>query len=341
VAQEHAEAGEQLTRDESHARDRAAFLSGEADEEAEQPKAEEAKPDDETEAEEAEVKADEPEEAEAEEAEEADDEEDEPASKGIAAVRKAEQRSRARLAEERKALETERDGFVTEWRPRVEKAEKWESLASAVASNPYAITDLLAAMNIPEDAYEAIATATYAFSTKGKADPKNAQVIAQSRREREQAERIAALEKRDREREAAAAKAAEEARAAENGRVFMDKILTGATADKSPLLAAALAADKEDAQAELAQIAVRILDATGEMPSPKTIRAEFERIEAKRLKRYGKEVPAATIVPTTKTTPKKPGDKTTAIAVANENKTPSKAEILAEMEELERAGRLS
>lgn len=329
-----------LSRDEAHARDRAAFLSGEVEEESEAEKPAAVASDEEPETEEAAAEStDETEEKASDETEDdAPDDDEEPAPKGLDQVRKTEQRMRARLDEQRKAFETERDTFVSEWKPRIEKVERLEQLI-ARAKNPFEIVNIAREAGMSEEDMATAGSVLFAHSSKGKADPKNAQVIAQSAREREQAERIAALEKRDREREAAAQKQAEEARAAENGRRLVENIVKAVKPEKSPLLAQALQNDREDAQQEIIQITLRLLDSTGTMPSVKAVHSEFERIEAKRLKRYG----SAPAKPTNTNAPTKTATKTTATSkpTANENRTPSKQEIIAEMEELERAGRLS
>jgi len=339
AVEEHATNGASrlISRDEANAADREAFLRGEgAEEEAEKP-APAPEPDEDDDAEGVAAEPD-------EEApdEEPDDDDGEEAPKGIDKVRHAEQRMRARMAEQQKAFESERDQFIAEWKPKIEKAERLESLI-ARAKNPFEIVHLAREAGMSEDDMATAGSVLFANSSKGKADPKNAQVIAQSERERQQAERIEKLEARDREREESAKRAEQAANDNARAQAIIDGFVKAVKPERSPLLAAALQNDKEDTHAELGQITIRMIDATGQMPSAKAVHAEFERIEAKRLKRYGVENTAAKTAPTTKAAPtviKTNGAKTN--GTKTEPKTnPSKMDILSELEEMEKNGSLS
>lgn len=257
-------------------------------------------------------------------------------AKGLDQVRRAEKRSRERLDAEKQAFAAEREQFLSEWKPKIEAAERFERLRES-ARNPYAIADLLLEAGMSEDDFEAAAQTLYAHSAKGKADPKYKEAVARSKRERDLASEVANLKKWRDEREQQERAAAEQARLVAEGHKIIDGIVKAAKPEKAPLLTAALAKNAEKTQARLAQIAADLYDREGVMPKAHEVHAEYERARREELIDLG--IDPATVIKTAPKAPTKPAAPATkAKPAANINGTaksdPSRDEIVAELARL-------
>ncbi len=340
-----------LTREQFHERERAAFMSGEeveapAEAEADAPAEEAAEPEQEAVAEDESAEEDAP----AEEAEEPEEQEAKPdaeSGKRLEQVRKTEARMREQIKRDRDAFVSERDAFVAEWKPKIEAAERFERMRES-ARNPYTIAELLLEAGMAEDDFEAAAQALYAHSTKGKADPKNREYVARSKRERDLADQLASVQKRLDAQETKERQAAEEAKARAEGERIIRGIVKTVKPDASPLLVAALAKNTERTHQRLAQIAGELFDREGVMPDAAEVHAEYERVRREELTELG--IDPATVKPA-----KVNGAKRTVVTTAGTRPAtngngkpngtadapPSKADIIRELEELERNKQLS
>lgn len=304
--------GASLSREQAYAADKAAFLaemSGEAIEAPAETKPTKAaakasaKADPDLEADEPEVEAsadddddldvDEPEideEAEDEPDEDADDGADPDKSKRLDAVRRREQRSREAIAKERRAFEQERDSFVAEWKPRIEAAERFESMKGR-GVNAYNAVDVLRELGMPDDDFEEAGRAIFAVSKTGAADPKNKEAIARNKREREQAEEIRELRKRLDERDSSEKKQAAEAANAREVERFIDGIAKSAPAGTPS--ADWLEREPAKTRAHYARLAEKLWERTGARPTAKAVHAAYNKWRTNQLRSLGVDVSAA------------------------------------------------
>jgi hypothetical protein len=322
-----------LSRDAQLAADRAAFLADDIDGEEETAPAKPApkKPapaaesddeenlDDEDDADEDDAETvDEDEDDLDDEDEENDDEddledEDEPGKdsdpeteKRLAKVRKTAQRQREALERDRAAFKAEHEKVISELKPKFEALERFEKLKSRVRYEP---AEVLFELGLTEDDAEDAARAIFARSKKGAEDPKNKDAVARSRREREQADKIANLEKKLEEREAKDSEAAKQAEGMKRVERYMRKVEKNVT-DEHPLTKAALTKAPKRTRAGLEQVAAELArKANGSFVSPAKVARVYEARRLKEARAMGLEVPSGKAA--AKTEPKT-GEKTTA-----------------------------
>lgn len=273
------------SREQSDAADRAAFLSG-ADVEPEEKSApiETADSDEETDVDD----LDEDVELDDDDVSAEDDEDELEATdksperqKLLDAARRREQKSREAVARERKSFEHERDAFVSQWKPRVEAAERFEALKTR-GVNAYNAVDVLRELGMSEDDLEEAGRTIFAASKTGAADPKNKEAVARAKEKREMADRLAAIEKERAEEKAAAKKAAEETETQRKIDKYLDSITKAAPANT--LSAYFLEKDPKATRAALGRVAQKLWEKTGEQPTPKAIHAAYDKYRTKQLR---------------------------------------------------------
>ncbi len=106
----------------------------------------------------------------------------------VGQIQAAEARSKQKVAEAKAELEQRAKAIESEWKPRVEAAEKFESLkskAEKARSNPALLVDLFKELGFSEDHFGPSAQALYAFSKEGQADPSRKAQAEKLMRERE------------------------------------------------------------------------------------------------------------------------------------------------------------
>lgn len=116
--------------------------------------------------------------------------------KRVNQVQQAEARSRQKIAEAKAELEERARGIEREWKPRVEAAEKFESLkekAAKARTNPALLVDLFKELGFNEDHFAPSAQALYAFSKEGQADPAKRATAEKMMRDREQLDEVSKL----------------------------------------------------------------------------------------------------------------------------------------------------
>lgn len=257
-----------------------------------------------------------------------DDEEkggDSETSKRLEQVKRTDKRLREKReadfeAREQKLRKLEAD-IEAAWKPRVEKAEKFERLAERAKTHA---ADVLLELGLTEDDLEYAARDIYAHSKKGSEDPKNKEAAARSRREREQAEEIRRLKDRLDNREKTEAERQKEADERKAIDAHLDRFASAAKkTDRYPLARSYLAKNPQAARADLEVVAGRLAQQLRAMPSDKDVIKAFEKDRRRVLREHGidpKKFTASSSAAitadtkktaTTKTTPKT-GDKTTA-----------------------------
>jgi hypothetical protein len=271
-------------------------------------------------------------------------------AKRLAAVQKAEQRSRDKLAVERKDLEDAREKLKQE---QAEMAAVRKEMAAFTKIKERAAIDPVAALEaLGVTDYEHAARQAYA---RHKGDPGNKEAAARSMRERERDDDVSTLkrrlddyEKRDQEREQNATIQREAA-------AFMDGAVKAASTGKyvddagreqvldAPLAKHFMAKSPAKTRGRLAQIAVELLNETGDRPDYADVLARFEQTRRAELEDYGVNIDSIL-----KTEPQKKNEpaadkKNSARTLSNDLTTPrvprsrsderaERAEILAALE---------
>lgn len=249
-----------------------------------------------------------------------DEDDDEPAEKPDAEVakrldqvRKTDKRLReqreAHFKSEEQRLQRIEAAIQERWKPRIEAAEEFEKLKSRKGS-PF---DTLKALGYDEADFSDMLREGWALYGEGAKDPKYKDAVAKLRKDREQAARVAELEKKLEHREKTETEKAQEAEQRRNVEVFIGKVATlAAKSEKTPLVKQYLKADPERAKLELEIVGGRLAQKLGRMPDPKDVMIEFEKEQRRTLRRLGfdpKTRAAAAAAPETKNASTKNGAK--------------------------------
>lgn len=212
----------------------------------------------------------------------------------LAAVQKAERRSRERIAQETSAahaqLDTRLAQIEKEWKPRIEAAERFEQLRGRVK---YDLVGVLTELGMTEDDFEAGGQTLYAHSKAAGVKPEHKAAAQRAARERALADELAATKKRqddlekslrDRDQAEIDARAARQYLASIET-AAADKLKTGDA--RAPLAEHFLAKSPEKTRARLAQIAETLWDETGARPEPAAVLKRFEKQQRADLEEYG------------------------------------------------------
>lgn len=195
------------------------------------------------------------------------------AQKRMEGIQRAEKKMRDRIAAER----AEADKIIAEWKPKIEKAEKFESLAKRAK---YAAADVLAELGLTEDDFESAARDLYSRSKAGAKDPKARVAVERNAREREKDDRIASLEKKldDLANGLTSERANAQATAAVTKYVD-DTVKRATTGDDAPIIKKWLATNPARARAQLEAEGNHLAREMGGVPDHADVVA---RLEAKR-----------------------------------------------------------
>jgi hypothetical protein len=120
-------------------------------------------------------------------------------AKRVATIQAAEERSRRKIAEERKTRDGELAKREAELAPRAKAADDFEALVAKAAkarSNPAFLVDVFRALGFSEDHFEPAARALYSLSKAGQGDPAHKAAAERLLRDREVADTSSQLQKR-------------------------------------------------------------------------------------------------------------------------------------------------
>jgi hypothetical protein len=317
-ASEESAPAKPMTRAEKDAADRAAFLSGEWDDEAPGEKSEKkseaktAKKADAKKAEEVEASSDDEEDVDEDDDIDLDDDEDDDEgdaedddddkqvakdadpelAKRLAKVQRYEKRVRDQMDAREKQFVRERDAFVAEWKPKVEAYEQFEKLKGK-RSDPAGV---LKSLGYSEDDFADVSKILWALSKEGGADPKNRDAVARMRDMREMREQVEAANKRAEALEQRLSKADEQADVSRRAEQYMGKV-TKAIGDETPLAKKRLEVSPKKAHLELTKVAIALAQKTGESADPRSVVRAYEKKLTRMLESVsalrGDEKPAA------------------------------------------------
>lgn len=248
-------------------------------------------------------------------------------AKRLATIQAAEKRSRDQTKAARAEVEASARKLETEWAPRIKAAEDFEALRAKAKRGSVHLVDAVRALGIGEDDFEAAAQALYAHSKAGAADPARKGQAERMLREREEATRVDATQKRLEELEA---KLESKDRQSEF-QTLQSGYLDGAVdtiADTSPIARAAVAAiekaraagtpaDKARAgqlatklRGKLWEITVALTEELGgDVPDFADVIARYEDLRGAELDELG--IPRPTAATTTPKQNAKPAEKQT------------------------------
>jgi hypothetical protein len=290
------------TRERDADEDEDADLDGDGDDEGEES------------SDESEVGADEDADLDDEDAEDASEKSTDPeTSKRVAQVQRTDKRLREQrekqFAEREKRFADRESHFqhvIEQWKPRVEAAERYESLKANARFN---LIPILKDLGFTEDDWEPAGRELYAHSKKGAEDPKNAEAVARTKRERERDDRLAKLEKRESDREASDKKAKEDAAAAASFNEYIDTVVSVASKSEKLVLAKQyVAKNPTRARADMQRIANSLYNESGTIPDKKDVAKALEKERRAILRDHGvdpKSVGAAKAADATEAAEKK------------------------------------
>lgn len=216
-----------------------------------------------------------------------DDAPDADKDKRLAAVQKAERRSKEQLARERKEMHAEIDARVakleSDWKPRIEAAQKFESLRARAKYDPVGV---LTELGLTEDDFELAGQTIYAHSKAAGLKPETRAAAQKAARERELADELVATKKRQDALEKQLADRDQAAAAERAARVYLGQ-LEKAVSDKTPLAKHFLAKNREKYQMKLAALTEQMWAETGTKPEPVAVLKRFERVQREELEEIG------------------------------------------------------
>lgn len=218
--------------------------------------------------------------------------------KRLDVIQAAERRQKEAIAQERERF----DARVREIQPKLDRLEQLERAAQRAKYDP---ASLLLELGIGEDALELAAKQVYARSKAAQADPRLREQAAREMREREYADELTSTRREMAEVKQQLAQQGYERQAHE----YIQKV-SRAASDETPIVKNWL--DKNPARAEqkLIDVAMRLLDATGETPDPSDVVREVEKIRRKELEEDGVDLSA--FISRTKSKPTPAGETKTA-----------------------------
>jgi hypothetical protein len=213
-----------------------------------------------------------------------DDEDEAPAdaetAKRLDVVRRAEKRMRAQM----EAKEAELSAREQKYADKLARLDKIERLAARAKYDPAAV---LREFGLTDEDMEGAGQAIYSESPAAKADPRRKEAAAKLLRERENADKLTAIEKRAAELEQKIERQQTEAKMRAEMQRYSDQISQTATT-KHPLVAKLLDTDQDDTVAGLGASYERLkAKANGKQPQPSAVVAEYEKTIRAKFKRIG------------------------------------------------------
>lgn len=210
-------------------------------------------------------------------------------SPGMVAVRKAEQRARAQLAQERAEMRADLDRERAIYQRKIDELSAFKAKIDGGKKDRIG---LLKALGYTEEEFEGFAFDVYANSPKGKQDPRFKDRAAQLQGTHEQ---VSAMDKLQAEiaelKQGISAK--EQAQAQQARAEHYMAGVTAAVTDATPLAKAALAKNPNKTTAQMFGIALELYQASGDSeagrvdPKPAEVLAEYDRRRALELEELG------------------------------------------------------
>jgi len=352
-----------MTRDEYHERERAAFLADSDAADTTEPAAKPAKApavepdddDDDAATEAGAVAEDDDDDQDEDEPDVDDDDQDEPAdadddddaaadpelAKRLAKVRRTEQRQRESLERERAVFARERAEWQQQSKQLTEAQQRFDKLAARAKYDSYSV---LRELGVSDDDMVVHAQHLYARSKDAAVKPEHRAAADRAMREREITDELKATRSELAEvKESLTAR--EQAAAAEREADVYVRRVVRKVDDSAPLTKALTTKNPAKAREALTTTALQLAKKLGQLPKASQVVAAHERKLSRELRDLGIEPPVGA-APATKAKPgaatiAKPGVKPSskAPAPAAKNGVPTRDEMIAEMEELDRASR--
>ena len=268
-----------------------------------------------------------------------------------AKIRKLETRAREGIARDKAALDTERNAFIAEWKPKIEALNAFEKLKGK-KSDPVSI---LRSLGYTDDEFEDAAKIIYGHSKAAAADPKNREAVRQLQEKKELREQVAAAQARTEALEARLnAKdegAANEAKIA----TYLGRVTKSVNAEATPILKEMLELAPNKTRKALDVIASRLATKSGaknlddaiRMVDPKKVALAYEKqrraagVTVESVKALRKAPAITTAAVGAKPTKAKASaitvvDKTTKASDKPVNGYKSKAELIEDLYKIER-----
>lgn len=219
-----------------------------------------------------------------------DEEDEEPAeadpalAKRIAAVRKMEQRTRAKLTAERAAFDREREELRAQSKQVAEAQQRFDRLAARVRFDSYSV---LKELGVTDDDMEVHSQHLFARSKNAAVTPAHRAAADRALRDREQAEELRKTREEVDELKKGLTSREQQAAAQRELDAYFDRTVRKAT-DATPRVKALIAKSPKRARAELAATALELTQRLGgAMPKPTQLLAAHEKKIARQLRRYG------------------------------------------------------
>lgn len=258
-------------------------------------------------------------------------------AKRIAAVSKAEKRSREQLAKERTELSELKASIERERAEIARQLEEVKSFTQLKAKARFAPAEVLRALGLTDDDFEPAARDIYAQSKAAAADPKNREAAARMQAQREYQDKVSQLEsKLDAMTKQLEAKE-QAAKYEQAWQGFYGDIVKGTEKTDAPLLKTALAKAPQKTQRIIQQVAADIYRDTGEWPDPEDVIVTYEKQRRQELEELGIEYKPATSAASTAAQPGKPSKTVSAASRAptppsRKTRSEDRADILAALE---------
>lgn len=210
-----------------------------------------------------------------------------PATKArLDAVRRTEERSRQRLAQERASLEQERQQHAV----AIQKMHAFDQLA---ARAKYDMPSVLRALGITDADFEYHAQSLMAYSPKFADKPEYQAAAARAMREREAFDKASAAERRAADVEAKLAERDQAAAAERDLNTLLGRAIRKvAAADGAPITKALAKSSGKAARDALTYTTAELFQKLGRLPTSKELIAAHEAKEARALKLRGLAPPA-------------------------------------------------
>lgn len=164
-------------------------------------------------------------------------------SRRLGQIQAAEKRHREKIATDNAKIDARLKSLETEWAPKIKAANDFEALMAKAArarANPAFLGDLLKSVGYSEDHFEGAGQALYALSKAGQADPTRAKQAAALLRDRDDAERVDATQRRLDELEAKFSAREQQAELRQLWTGYLDTVVESVT-DDAPIAKAAMA----------------------------------------------------------------------------------------------------
>lgn len=205
---------------------------------------------------------------------------------GMAAVRKAEQHNRQRLAAERATMQADFDAQKSAWQTKLDKAAELEAKIASARQDPLAA---FRAMGFGDADFDAIGRAIYAQSPEGQKDPRNRAAAEAALAKRSQETAVEKLERELKEMRESQSTRDKEAQAhATRAEIYTG--ITDALSDEAPHARYLVGKNPRAAQDRLLAIGHRLWtqsgpsDDTRDAPDPREVLKAYETERATEIK---------------------------------------------------------